>query len=42
LRRITFFPPDENGWNWQLEYSGDAGETWRVVYRIRATPYEDL
>jgi hypothetical protein len=39
LRRITFFPPDEDGWNWQLEYSRDDGKTWTVVYRIRATPW---
>lgn len=40
LRHITFFPPDEDGWDWQLEYSRDGGEIWRVVYRIRATPYD--
>jgi hypothetical protein len=40
LRRITFFAPDEDGWDWQLEFSPDDGETWRVVYRIRATPYD--
>ena len=39
LRRITFFPPDETGWNWKLEISQDDGETWIEVYRIRATPY---
>jgi len=39
LRRITFFPPDETGWNWKLEFSQDDGETWTEVYRIRATPY---
>ena len=38
-RRITFFPPDEQGWNWKLEFMLD-GETWTEVYRIRATPYE--
>lgn len=38
LRRITFFPPDENGWDWKLDYSRDAGETWITVYKIRATP----
>lgn len=38
LRRITFFPPDEDGWNWHLEMSWDDGESWREVYRIRATP----
>lgn len=39
-RRITFFPPDENGWNWQMEWSFDGGESWTVVYKIRATPWE--
>lgn len=38
LRRITFFPPDENGWNWKLEFSEDSGESWFEVYRIKATP----
>jgi hypothetical protein len=37
LRRITFFPPDENSWNWTLEFSTDDGETWFEVYRIKAT-----
>lgn len=36
-RRITFFPPDDNGWNWQLEMSTDGEKTWRTVYRIKAT-----
>lgn len=36
-RRITFYPPDENGWNWTLEFSFDKGESWTEVYRIRAT-----
>lgn len=38
LRRITFFPPDANGWNWKLEVSSDGGENWMEVYRIKATP----
>ena len=38
-RRITFFPPDENGWNWKMEFSTDEGETWFEVYRIKATPW---
>lgn len=37
LRRITFFPPDANGWNWKLEISQDKGENWIEVYRIRAS-----
>lgn len=41
LRRITFFPPEENGWDWKLEFSQDGGETWFEVYRIRATPSEE-
>jgi len=40
LRRITFFTPDEGGWNWTMEYSTDKGETWFEVYRIRATRSE--
>ena len=38
-RRITFYPPDDGGWNWKLEFMLD-GENWTEVYRIRATPYE--
>lgn len=44
LRRITFFPADENGWHWKMEFAlGEtaAGEpSWTEVYRIVATPYE--
>ena len=40
LRRITFFPPDENGWDWTLEFSSDGGESWFAVYRIKATRSE--
>ncbi len=36
-RRITFYPPDGDGWNWTLEFSFDGGATWVEVYRIRAT-----
>ena len=39
LRRITFFPATADGWHWKLEFSGDDGETWTEVYRIRATPW---
>lgn len=39
LRRITFAAPDDGGWNWKLEFSQDAGDTWFEVYRIRATPF---
>ena len=38
-RRITFFPPDDEGWNWVMEMSFDGGETWTAVYRIKATPW---
>jgi hypothetical protein len=41
LRRITFFPPDEHGWNWKLEFSQDGGESWFEVYRIKATPSDE-
>ena len=37
LRRITFFPPDTNGWSWKLEISPDDGENWLEVYRIKAS-----
>jgi len=40
-RRIIFFEPDENGWDWMMQMSFDAGESWTDVYRIRATPWED-
>jgi len=39
LRRITFFPPDDEGWTWVLEFSRDNGDSWFEVYRIRATPF---
>ena len=39
-RRIIFYAPDENGWNWAQEWSMDGGETWFEVYRIRATPWQ--
>ena len=39
LRRIIFYPPSDNSWNWQLEYSNDDGETWFAVYKIHATPH---
>ena len=40
-RRIIFFEPDENGWNWVQQWSMDGGETWFDVYRIRATPWSE-
>ena len=39
-RRITFFPPDENGWHWQLEISNDNEKTWKKVLELTATPQE--
>lgn len=35
-RRITFLPPDSQGWDWKLEMF--INEQWVEVYRIRATP----
>jgi len=37
-RRITFFTPTTEGWDWLLEMSYDAGKTWQSVYKIKATP----
>lgn len=39
-RRITFYPPDEAGWNWVLEMTFNQGESWTPVYKIKATPRE--
>ncbi len=36
-RRITFYPPGENGWDWLLEMSFDGEKTWTAVYKIKAT-----
>lgn len=36
-RRITFFPPDAEGWNWVMEMWTDSTNSWTPVYRIRAT-----
>lgn len=40
-RRITFMPPDDEGWDWVMEWSFDEGKTWTEVYKIRATPWGD-
>ncbi len=40
-RRIIFYKPDEQGWDWAMQWSQDDGETWFDVYRIRATPWKD-
>lgn len=37
-RRITFFPPNEEGWNWVMEMSFNNDDTWTAVYKIKATP----
>lgn len=37
-RRIIFFTPTAEGWNWVMELSFDKGETWTPVYKIKATP----
>jgi len=38
-RRITFFSPTDDGWDWTMEWSFDGGTTWTAVYRITATPW---
>ncbi|MFC4348085.1 hypothetical protein ACFO5Q_09540 [Kordiimonas lipolytica] len=37
-RRITFYPPTDEGWDWLMEMSFDGGESWTGVYKIKATP----
>jgi len=37
-RRITFFTPTSEGWNWVMEMSSDGGKNWFPVYKIKATP----
>ena len=37
LRRITFFEPQTDSWDWKLEISADDGESWMEVYRIHAS-----
>ena len=37
MRRITFFPATQTGWDWLLEISSDEGETWQGVYKMTAT-----
>ncbi len=36
-RRITFFAPDDTGWDWHLEISSDGGKNWLLVYKMRAS-----
>ncbi len=40
-RRIIFFAPDDDGWNWVQQWSLDGGANWTDVYRIRATPWAE-
>jgi hypothetical protein len=40
-QRIIFYPPDESGWNWALQWSFDGGTTWTDVYHIKATPWQE-
>ena len=37
LRRITFFEPEKDSWDWKLEVLSDDGASWAEVYRIAAT-----
>ena len=36
-RRITFYPVRNDGWDWKMEFSADDGNTWKEVYRIKAS-----
>jgi len=36
-RRIIFFPPTAEGWDWVMEMSNDEGKSWFPVYKIKAT-----
>lgn len=37
-RRIIFFSPHDEGWDWVMEMSFDNEKTWTPVYKIKATP----
>lgn len=37
-RRIIFWPPTEDGWDWSMQMSFDEEKTWNDVYKIKATP----
>ena len=39
-RKIAFFPANESGWNWKMEFSFDGGENWTEGYRIQASRIE--
>lgn len=41
-RRITFYTPTGDGWNWLLEVSNDDGVSWQPIYKIRATRRQGL
>ena len=38
LRRITFFTPTAEGWDWHLDMSQDGGENWLTVVKMQARP----
>lgn len=40
LRRITFFTPDDTGWDWHMAMSMDGSENWTTVSKMRAEPRE--
>ena len=40
-RRIIFFEPDANGWNWAMQWQLNGSSTWTDVYRIKATPWSE-
>lgn len=37
-RRIIFYTPTDEGWDWSMDMSFDGGENWTTVYKIKATP----
>jgi len=37
-RRIIFYSPTDEGWDWSMDMSFDGGENWTTVYKIKATP----
>ncbi|MGJ8563349.1 MAG: hypothetical protein ACSHXY_07330 [Alphaproteobacteria bacterium] len=39
LRRITFFTPDDTGWDWHLDMSMDDGKSWTTVNKMRASKH---
>ena len=41
-RRITFYKPAADGWDWLLEVQGEDSASWQPIYKIRATRREGL